>query len=240
MRPRKRAVSTFVLLSIVASAALRTRCLIRYPHEPAIRVLLFSPLGFRQPSQQSFSGSQNLQLSLRLPLHSAINRRHALSLLLPSVAGASIVNAAPVSGSAAESSGAGAKGILEKIEFAITDALGAWETTLPPDGDSIRRVLGTIGSTSPLYGLSTALKALISEDPDLVEQTEIVEDVRRQADFLAYSSYYCGTNAGGGNLGVNSVLPGTPDMACGQRYLLASLQQMKDLRSEVQVLLRGL
>jgi hypothetical protein len=60
-------------------------------------------------------------------------------------------------------------------------------------GDSIRRYLGTVGTTSPLCGIGKVMKDLQEESSDIVEYTETMNDfdiALRAADTAAYSSIF--------------------------------------------------
>lgn len=60
-------------------------------------------------------------------------------------------------------------------------------------GDNIRRYLGTVGTTSGLYGITKVLKELQGEANDIVEYTENMNDFDyslRAADTAAYSSNF--------------------------------------------------
>ena len=47
-------------------------------------------------------------------------------------------------------------------------------------GDNIRRYLGTVGTTSPLYGIKTVFKYLQEDAGDIVEFTENMNEVREK------------------------------------------------------------
>jgi hypothetical protein len=60
-------------------------------------------------------------------------------------------------------------------------------------GDNVRRYLGTVGTTSALYGIPKVLKELQSESSDIVEYTENMNDFDyylRAADTSVYSANF--------------------------------------------------
>lgn len=60
-------------------------------------------------------------------------------------------------------------------------------------GDNVRRYLGTVGTTSPLYGISRVTKELQNEAKDVVEYTENMQDFDyflRAADTAVYSANF--------------------------------------------------
>lgn len=60
-------------------------------------------------------------------------------------------------------------------------------------GDNIRRYLGTVGTTSGLYGIAKVLKELQQEADDIFEYTENMNDFDAAliaADMNAYSSNF--------------------------------------------------
>mmetsp|Transcript_14285 Transcript_14285/g.18017 ORF Transcript_14285/g.18017 Transcript_14285/m.18017 type:complete len:208 (+) Transcript_14285:80-703(+) len=62
-------------------------------------------------------------------------------------------------------------------------------------GDGIRRELGTVGVTSPLFQIDKALKVLRDEAEDLIEFTDQAEEFQlalSRADSMAYSANFAG------------------------------------------------
>jgi hypothetical protein len=60
-------------------------------------------------------------------------------------------------------------------------------------GDNVRRYLGTVGTTSSLYGITKVLRELQGEANDIVEYTENMNDFEywlRAADTAAYSAMF--------------------------------------------------
>lgn len=60
-------------------------------------------------------------------------------------------------------------------------------------GDNVRRYLGTVGTTSGLYGIRAVLKELQEEAPDIVTYTEAVQDFEtslQAADTAVYSANF--------------------------------------------------
>lgn len=92
-------------------------------------------------------------------------------------------------------------------------------------GDSIRRELGTVGTTSPLFDAEKAFKALAEEveDPELYFETlEKLKEAVSNADADAYSSIFS----------MNSAAATPP-----QVYTDRSFKEVQDARSAVRQLL---
>ena len=74
----------------------------------------------------------------------------------------------------------------------------------PGGGDGVRRALGTVGTTSPLYQIEKAVRKLLPDAEDPAEASEALEDLMlclQRADSMAYSSNFAG---GSGNPAENS------------------------------------
>ena len=83
-----------------------------------------------------------------------------------------------------------------KKSVAVIDAmLSDWSSLEKKGGDAIRVELGTQGTTSPLFQIDKALKALREEAEDLVEFTEQSDEFMLRlaaADSMAYSANFAG------------------------------------------------
>lgn len=83
-----------------------------------------------------------------------------------------------------------------KKSVAVIDAmLSDWPILEKKGGDAIRVELGTQGTTSPLFQVDKALKALREEAEDLVEFTEQSDEFMLRlaaADSMAYSANFAG------------------------------------------------
>ena len=68
-------------------------------------------------------------------------------------------------------------------------------------GDSVRRYLGTVGTSSGLYGISKVMRSLQAEvDDDIVEFTEAMTEIEQaiqQADGSAYMAIFVTTSTSG-------------------------------------------
>ena len=65
-------------------------------------------------------------------------------------------------------------------------------------GDNVRRYLGTVGTTSGLWGVGKVLKALNERADDIVEYTELSNEVEKsiqQADGSAYMAIFVTTSS---------------------------------------------
>lgn len=75
----------------------------------------------------------------------------------------------------------------------ITFLLDNYDEISRGGGDNVRRYLGTVGTTSALYGIQKVLKELKSEAEDIAEFMEDVEEFDyylRAADAAAYSAIF--------------------------------------------------
>ena len=83
-----------------------------------------------------------------------------------------------------------------KKSVGVIDAmLSDWSSLEKKGGDAIRVELGTQGTTSPLFQIDKALKALREEAEDLVEFTEQSDEFMLRlaaADSMAYSANFAG------------------------------------------------
>lgn len=64
-------------------------------------------------------------------------------------------------------------------------------------GDNVRRYLGTVGTTSGLFGISKAMKTLAENADDIVEYTELSREIEQcieQADGSAYMAIFVTTS----------------------------------------------
>lgn len=67
-------------------------------------------------------------------------------------------------------------------------------------GDNVRRYLGTVGTTSGLYGIAKVMKTMQSEAEDIVEYTETMNEINAAlvgADGSAYMAIFTGTSTSG-------------------------------------------
>ena len=72
--------------------------------------------------------------------------------------------------------------------------LSDWDT-LSSGGDAVRRELGTVGTSSPLFQLNKAVRVLQDEASDPIEWGENLEELLLslgRADSMAYSSNFAG------------------------------------------------
>ena len=67
-------------------------------------------------------------------------------------------------------------------------------------GDNIRRYLGTVGTSSGLYGIAKVMKALQQEAEDIVEYTEVMNEINSAlvgADGSAYMAIFTESSTSG-------------------------------------------
>jgi hypothetical protein len=84
----------------------------------------------------------------------------------------------------------------KQSETVIDDLLQNWPTVVAQGGgDGIRREIGTVGTTSPLFQIDKALRVLREEAEDLIEFTDQTEEFQlalSRADSMAYSANFAG------------------------------------------------
>jgi len=88
----------------------------------------------------------------------------------------------------------------EEAEVRLRDArdsvrylLDHYDEVCEGGGDNVRRYLGTVGTTSGLYGISKAMKALADRADDIVEYTELSNEIEtnvQQADGSSYMAIF--------------------------------------------------
>jgi len=67
-------------------------------------------------------------------------------------------------------------------------------------GDNVRRYLGTVGTTSGLFGIQKAMKTLADKADDIVEYTELATEIEKtiqQADGSSYMAIFTVTSTSG-------------------------------------------
>ncbi|KAL7463383.1 hypothetical protein ACHAXS_003754 [Conticribra weissflogii] len=67
-------------------------------------------------------------------------------------------------------------------------------------GDNVRRYLGTVGTTSGLFGVQKAMKTLADKADDIVEYTELATEIEKtiqQADGSSYMAIFTVTSTSG-------------------------------------------
>ncbi|GMI45807.1 hypothetical protein TrCOL_g10951 [Triparma columacea] len=82
---------------------------------------------------------------------------------------------------------------FQEARTSINYLLQNYDTICEGGGDNIRRYLGTVGTSSPLYGIKSVFKYLQEESEDIVEFTENMNEFDRNltgADGQAYSSMF--------------------------------------------------
>lgn len=140
-----------------------------------------------------------LQASLQSPEgHHApdVSRRFVLSQTSATVAAGICAGALASAPKPALAISADAAKDQWKKSVAVIDAmLSDWSSLEKKGGDAIRVELGTQGTTSPLFQIDKALKALREEAEDLVEFTEQSDEFMLRlaaADSMAYSANFAG------------------------------------------------
>lgn len=132
------------------------------------------------------------------------SRRRALAFL-PGFLLTGVLSAGEAKAGVADSSGAkiftaaevvGVEAGKERFLLAVqkvNELADNYDEIAKGGGDSIRRYLGTVGTSSPLCGIGKVMKDLQEESSDIVEYTEAMNDFDvslRAADTAAYSSIF--------------------------------------------------
>jgi len=79
----------------------------------------------------------------------------------------------------------------------VNDLLKNYDEICDGGGDNVRRYLGTVGTSSGLFGIAKAMKALGERADDIVEYTELAREIEQtieQADGSAYMSIFVTTS----------------------------------------------
>lgn len=78
--------------------------------------------------------------------------------------------------------------------------LGHYDEICEGGGDNVRRYLGTVGTTSGLYGIAKVMKMMQPEADDIVEYTEMMNEINASlvgADGSAYMAIFTGSSTSG-------------------------------------------
>ena len=85
------------------------------------------------------------------------------------------------------------KGGMESLQYLLEH----YDEICEGGGDNVRRYLGTVGTTSGLFGISKVLKRLSDRADDIVEYTETATEIEKciqQADGSAYMAIFVTTS----------------------------------------------
>mmetsp|Transcript_13041 Transcript_13041/g.26632 ORF Transcript_13041/g.26632 Transcript_13041/m.26632 type:complete len:207 (+) Transcript_13041:48-668(+) len=116
-----------------------------------------------------------------------------VSVAIPSSSNAVVIETSDKAGGMKPKDEKEARERLKEASKTISTLLSTYDTITQGSGDNIRRYLGTVGTSSPLYGLKPSLKYLQEYANDVVEYTEAMEEYDRclnGADGQAYSSMF--------------------------------------------------
>ena len=78
--------------------------------------------------------------------------------------------------------------------------LDNYDKVVEGGGDNVRRYLGTVGTTSGLWGIGKVMRSLQDEADDIVDYTETMQEVEasiRGADSAAYMAIFVTTSSSG-------------------------------------------
>ena len=86
-----------------------------------------------------------------------------------------------------------AKARFQEARITLADLVNNYDSISKEGGDNVRRYLGTVGTTSAMYGIEKVLKGLQNEANDIVAYTENMDDFvyyLRAADTAVYSANF--------------------------------------------------
>jgi hypothetical protein len=86
-----------------------------------------------------------------------------------------------------------AKARFQEARISLNNLIENYDAIATKGGDNVRRYLGTVGTTSGLYGIQKVLRTLQDEANDIVEYTESLSDFEyylSAADTAAYSAIF--------------------------------------------------
>lgn len=86
-----------------------------------------------------------------------------------------------------------AKARFQEAQTSLNSLLQNYDAIAANGGDNVRRYLGTVGTTSGLYGIQKVLRTLQEEANDIVEYTENMSDFEyylSAADTAVYSAIF--------------------------------------------------
>ena len=93
-----------------------------------------------------------------------------------------------------------AKARFQEGRKSLEYLLDNYEKIVEGGGDNVRRYLGTVGTTSGLWGIGKVMRSLQEEADDIVEYTETMQEVEasiRGADSAAYMAIFVTTSSSG-------------------------------------------
>lgn len=93
-----------------------------------------------------------------------------------------------------------AKSRFQEGRKSLQYLLDNYDKIVEGGGDNVRRYLGTVGTTSGLWGIGKVMRSLQDETDDIVEYTETMQEVEasiRGADSAAYMAIFVTTSSSG-------------------------------------------
>ena len=93
-----------------------------------------------------------------------------------------------------------AKGRFREGQASLDYLLDHYDEICSGGGDNVRRYLGTVGTTSGLYGIAKVMKTMQPEAEDVVEYTETMNEINASlvgADGSAYMAIFTGSSTSG-------------------------------------------
>jgi len=115
--------------------------------------------------------------------------------------------------------------VLAGVEQSLASLLKSWDSIAAAGGDSIRQALGGAANAGGAGALRKVLQQVVTEDTDLMDRTEEIDRLLQRADFLLYSSVFCGSAAGG-------------TLNCDKRFIEDARKETAALASEINALLQ--
>ncbi len=93
-----------------------------------------------------------------------------------------------------------AKARFREGQTSLVYLLNNYDEICEGGGDNIRRYLGTVGTSSGLYGIAKVMKVLQQEAEDIVEYTEVMNEINSAlvgADGSAYMAIFTESSTSG-------------------------------------------
>lgn len=136
----------------------------------------------------------------RLFLNSSVQAAAILSTLQQFPANAVMTNDQNIFKTGQSMSVDEAKARFREGRKSLKYLLDNYDKVVEGGGDNVRRYLGTVGTTSGLWGIGKVMRSLQDEADDIVDYTETMQEVEasiRGADSAAYMAIFVKTSSSG-------------------------------------------
>jgi hypothetical protein len=169
-------------------------------------LLMVSLTGAFSPAEQSTRGASGRSTKLEASLSSQIERRRRLILQVPLTL--TLLNAPPADAVMEKATNvfqAGKRLTFPEAEARFREGrrslhylLDHYDEICEGGGDNVRRYLGTVGTSSGLFGIGKVMRVLQERADDVVEYTETMNEVEKciqQADGSSYMAIFVTTSS---------------------------------------------